>query len=631
VGLAELVWLVPLAPAAGVAALALFGRRLGEPRSGWLASLAVGASFAASALVLGGLLSLPSDARSVTVSLFSWIPIGGLSVDAGFLVDPLSVTMILFVTGISTLIHVYSVAYMHGDKDYSRYFLYLNLFVFSMLLLVLGDNLLVTFLGWEGVGACSYLLISFWYGEEANAVAGKKAFITNRVGDFGFLLAMFFAFGAYGTLNYAGILTGEASGSTVSAILLCLMLGAAGKSAQFPLYVWLPDAMAGPTPVSALIHAATMVTSGVYLLVRFSPMLEEASPWLGDLIAGVGLATAALAATIALAANDIKKVLAYSTISQLGFMFTAVGVGAYTAAIFHMVTHAFFKALLFLGAGSVIHGMGGRQDLRHYGGLARYMPVTAITFGVGWLSIAGVPPFSGFWSKDEILAGAWGYNKVLWVLLLLAALLTALYMSRLMFLTFFGERRWGAAAASDDFRPTESPQLMKVPLVVLAVLATIAGVLNLPFSHSVEFLGRWLEPSLGHHAAEAGYAGGTKWILAVVATAAAASGIAVALVVYLRRRIAPEVLERKVFARAWGYDEAIGGFVGGPGRNLFAALSKFDSAVVDGAVSAVASLPGRAGALLRRIQNGFIRRYALALAVGALALLIYFLARAGVG
>ena len=630
-GLAGLIWIVPLAPAAGAVALALFGRRLGEPRSGWLASTAVAVSFAASVLVLVGLLSLNSAARSVTLSLFSWVPIGDLSVDIGFLVDPLSVTMILFITGVSTLIHVYSIAYMHGDEDYSRYFLYLNLFVFSMLLLVLGDSLLLTFLGWEGVGACSYLLISFWFGEEANALAGKKAFITNRVGDFGFLLAMFFAFGAYGTLNYAGILEGSASESTLSVILLCLMLGAVGKSAQFPLYIWLPDAMAGPTPVSALIHAATMVTSGVYLLVRFSPMLEEASPWLGGVIAGVGLTTAALAAFIALAANDIKKVLAYSTISQLGFMFTAVGVGAYTAAIFHMVTHAFFKALLFLAAGAVIHGMGGSQDLRRYGGLARYMPVTAITFGVGWLAIAGIPPFAGFWSKDEILAGAWGYSKVLWALLLLAALLTALYMSRLMFLTFFGESRWRAVSDTEDFHPHPSPRLMTVPLVALAGLSVAAGALNLPFSHSVEFLGRWLEPSLGHSDAAAGYAGGTKWVLAVVATVAALAGIAVARAVYLRRRIAPEVIERKVFARAWGYDEAISGFVGGTGRNLFSALAKFDSVVVDGTVRQAASLPGRAGAMLRRIQNGFIRRYALTLAVGALALLIYFLARAGVG
>ena len=372
--LAELVWLVPLAPLVGVLALVVFGRRLGEPRSGWLATCAVGLSFAACLLVFVGLLRLDGEERSVAVKLFSWVPVGDLSIDIGFLLDPLSMVMILFITGVSTLIGVYSIAYMHGDRDYSRYFLYINLFVFSMLLLVLGDNLLLTFLGWEGVGACSYLLISFHYEERANAVAGKKAFIANRIGDFGFLLAMFFAFGAYGTLEYTGILQGHASGTTISAILLCLMLAAAGKSAQFPLYVWLPDAMAGPTPVSALIHAATMVTSGVYLLVRFSPLLEE-SPRLGALIAGVGLGTAVLAATIALAASDIKKVLAYSTISQLGFMFTAVGVGAYTAAIFHVVTHAFFKALLFLGAGSVIHGAGGNQDLRRYGGLGRHLPV----------------------------------------------------------------------------------------------------------------------------------------------------------------------------------------------------------------------------------------------------------------
>ena len=621
--LAELVWLVLLLPLAGAVALAAAGRRLGEPRAGWLGTAAVGGSFAASLLVLAGLLSLDPHDRAIEVTLFSWVPVGDLSVDAGFLVDPLSVTMILFVTGVSALIHLYSIGYMGGDENYSRFFLYLNLFVFSMLVLVLGNNMLVTFLGWEGVGACSYLLISFWFGDEANAAAGKKAFVTNRVGDFGFLVAMFLAFGAYGTLDYTGILGGHASSSTATAILALLMLGAAGKSAQFPLYVWLPDAMAGPTPVSALIHAATMVTSGVYLLVRFGSLFEQASPWMAEAVAAIGLATAAVAATIALAANDIKKVLAYSTISQLGFMFVAVGVGAFTAAIFHMVTHAFFKALLFLGAGSVIHGMDGEQDIRRYGGLARAMPYTAATFTIGTLAIAGVPPLAGFWSKDEILAHTWGSNKLLWALLLAAAVLTAFYMTRLLILTFAGRPRHPAGVT-----PHESPLLMRLPLMALAGLAATAGVLNLPFTHDTEFLGQWLEPVFaGLHGKPLGYAGGTKWVLGGVAIVAAAAGIWAAMAVYARRRVPAEKVERRLFAEAWGFDEAIGDFVGGPGRRTFDAAARFDASVVDGAVRGVGSLVRRTGERLRATQSGLIRRYALAVAAGAVVLLGYFAVR----
>ena len=354
--------------------------------------------------------------------------------------------MCLFITGVGTLIHLYSIGYMHGDPDFSRFFAYLNLFTFSMLMLVLGDNLLLTFLGWEGVGACSYLLISFWFTEEKNASAGKKAFITNRIGDWGFMIAIFLTFFTFGSINYTEVLDTAASGqileSTATLIAVMLFIGAIGKSAQFPLYLWLPDAMAGPTPVSALIHAATMVTSGIYLLTRVNPILADAASWVPTMIAWVGVGTALFAATIAVAQNDIKKVLAYSTVSQLGYMFLAVGTGAYVAAIFHMVTHAFFKALLFLGSGSVIHGMNGDQDMRHYGGLRRFMPITSATFIVGWLAIAGVPPFSGFWSKDEILAFAWNESPVLWAFGLLTAVLTAFYMTRQVVLTFFGRYRF---------------------------------------------------------------------------------------------------------------------------------------------------------------------------------------------
>ncbi|MEL6985451.1 MAG: NADH-quinone oxidoreductase subunit L, partial [Actinomycetota bacterium] len=377
---------------------------------------------------------------------------GSFRVDVGLLADPLSITMCLFITGVGTMIHLYSIGYMHGDANFSKFFVYLNLFVASMLLLVLGDNLLLTFLGWEGVGACSYLLISFWFDEgdenTANAGAGKKAFVTNRVGDFGFMLATFLIWTSIGSINYDDIVTGAGglSSQTATLAVVLFLLAAAGKSAQLPLYVWLPDAMAGPTPVSALIHAATMVTSGVFLLTRLNPVLAQAETWSLGLIAWVGALTALFAATVAVAQNDIKKVLAYSTVSQLGYLFLAVGVGAYVPAIFHMITHAFFKALLFLGSGSVIHGLHEEQDMRRMGGLRKYMPVTAFTFIIGWLAIAGVPPFSGFWSKDEILVYAWNADdlggKALWAIGLVTAVLTAFYMTRQVILTFFGRTRF---------------------------------------------------------------------------------------------------------------------------------------------------------------------------------------------
>ena len=626
----RLVWLIPLMPLIGFALLLVGGRRMGEPRAGRLATAAVAASFAASVLTFIGLLGLEGEERSVTFTLFSWVPAGDLSVDVSFLADPLSVTMALFITGVSTLIHLYSLGYMHGDENFSKFFLYLNLFVFSMLMLVLSDNLLLTFLGWEGVGVCSYFLISFWFAEEANASAGKKAFVTNRVGDFGFMVAIFLTFGAFGTLTYTDIFadTSAVASTTASAIVLLLLLGAAGKSAQFPLYVWLPDAMAGPTPVSALIHAATMVTAGVYLLVRVNPLLAVADGWVLDILAWVGLATALIAATAAIAQRDIKKVLAYSTISQLGFMFVAVGVGSYTAAIFHMITHAFFKALLFLGSGSVIHAMGGEQDMSRYGGLARFLPVTSVTFGIGWLAIAGVPPFAGFWSKDEILAGAWNSNKLLWALLLFAAMLTAFYMSRAVFMTFFGEKRWGDAVKDESAQPHESPPTMLLPLVVLALLATVAGVINLPFVKSTHFLEKWLEPSLYHNEATLGFAGGTKWVLAAVAIVAGLVGIWIAVQFYLKKAAPTRLVEPDIFARAWRYDETIAKIAGGPGRRAFEKGALFDRRVVDGAVNGVGSLVQTGANWLRQSQTGKVRSYALGVAAGAVILLVYFIARA---
>jgi NADH-quinone oxidoreductase subunit L len=669
VELLDLVWLVPALPLAGFLVLLVAGRRLGEPGAGWVATLATAGSFVVTAILFLELVTLDHHDRHHVLTLFEWLPVGGFQVDMAFLVDPLSLTMALFVTGIGSLIHLYSIGYMHGDAGYPRFFLYLNLFVFSMLMLVLGDNLLITFLGWEGVGTCSYFLVSFWFSKDANASAGKKAFVTNRIGDWGFMVAMFLAFSALGTLTYSGadgILerAGDLAPVTATAIALLLFVGACGKSAQLPLFVWLPDAMAGPTPVSALIHAATMVTAGVFLMTRVNPILAQAYDWAPDVIAWVGVATALFAATIAVAQNDIKKVLAYSTVSQLGYMFLAVGTGAYVAAIFHMVTHAFFKALLFLGSGSVIHGMHDEQDMRRMGGLRRWMPVTGATFIVGWLAIAGVPPFAGFWSKDEILLHAYDSSVALWAIGLLTALLTAYYMSRQVFMVFFGDERWRDAAAATpaseaeasaaavedgadpqpaaavdapaadagpahdahpDAEPHESPWTMTLPLVVLAVLAVVGGGLNLPFTGDLHFLGHWLEPSLFGNEAHVDVDTTTKVVLALVAAVASLAGIALGATVYLQRRVRP--VEPELLAAGWRYDEAVSAFVGGPGRAGFEGAATFDRAVVDGAVNGVAGLVRRGGSGLRHVQTGYVRSYALGVAVGVVVLLAYFLSR----
>jgi len=478
----DIAWLIPAFPLLGFVLLVLFGRRLGEPFAGWLATLASAGAFVSTVLVFFALLSRDAAERFYIQKLFTWLDVGSFQVDVGLLIDPLSITMSLFITGVGTLIHLYSIGYMHGDPNFSKFFIYLNLFIVSMLLLVLGDNLLLTFLGWEGVGACSYLLISFWFVDESNASAGKKAFVTNRVGDFGYMLATFLVFVGLGSINYDDIATraGELSTRSATLIVVLFLLAAAGKSAQLPLYVWLPDAMAGPTPVSALIHAATMVTSGVFLLTRLNPILAEAETWSLGLIAWVGALTALFAATIAVAQNDIKRVLAYSTVSQLGYLFLAVGVGGYVPAIFHMVTHAFFKALLFLGSGSVIHGLHDEQDMRRMGGLRLFMPVTAMTFIVGWLAIAGVPPFSGFWSKDEILLYAWNADaiggKALWVIGLVTALLTAFYMTRQVILTFFGRTRFFDATAGEIDQAWDNRILAAEGDVAAAVEAEQAAV-----------------------------------------------------------------------------------------------------------------------------------------------------------
>ena len=630
----DIAWLIPALPLAGFLIILVLGRKLGEPKAGLLATAAVGGAFLVAVGVFFDLMSKSSEERRHLVEIFTWVPVGNLHVDMTFLVDPLSITMVLFITGIGALIHLYAVGYMHGDPKFSKFFLYLNLFVFSMLLLVMGENLLVTFLGWEGVGTCSYFLISFWHTSDSNASAGKKAFVTNRVGDFGMMIAMFVAFQFTGSLSY-GTINAAAENKTITVlvatmIVLMLFVGACGKSAQLPLYIWLPDAMAGPTPVSALIHAATMVTSGVFLLTRFAPLLEYASPWVSTLIAVIGVATALFAATIAVAQNDIKRVLAYSTVSQLGYMFLAIGSHAYVAAIFHMITHAFFKALLFLGSGSVIHGMHDQQDMRYMGALRKLMPITAATFIVGWLAIAGVPPFSGFWSKDEILLFAYDKSPILWALGLLTALLTAYYMTRQVIMVFYGKSRWTDNAsehgAHGDVHPHESPWLMLTPLVVLAGLAMAGGIINLPFSHSTERLKVWLEPVV--EAGERQIGSDTKdikWVLAAIAAVAALAGIALSVLVYSKRKF--KAIEPEIMAEGWYYDKGISAFMGGPGRKSFEGAAWADANIVDGAVNGLGQGVRGTGGIIRKAQTGFVRTYAGLIGIGVVLLLAWFFLR----
>ena len=629
------LWLVPVLPLFGALVIMVLGRRLGEPKAGWLASFMTIGSFLITVSVFFNLLSRPAEERHQVVTMFKWLPVGSLQVDMALLADPLSITMALFITGIGSLIHLYAIGYMHGDPKFPKFFLYLNLFVFSMLMLVLGENLLVTFLGWEGVGACSYFLISFWHTRNSAAVAGKKAFVTNRIGDFGVMTAMFLAFSKVGTLSYSGINEAAHHGSlapvTATAIAMLLFVGACGKSAQLPLYLWLPDAMEGPTPVSALIHAATMVTSGVFLMTRMSPVLHESYSWAPMVIACIGAATALYAATVAVAQNDIKKVLAYSTVSQLGFMFLAIGSGAYVAAIFHMITHAFFKALLFLGSGSVIHGMHHEQDMRRMGALRKVMPVTAITFIVGWLAIAGVPPFAGFWSKDEILLYVYANNRGLYVVGVVTALLTAYYMTRQVIMVFYGEAKWNDHAAENgahgDFTPHESPRIMLMPLVVLAGLAMVGGALQLPFSKNTAFLEHWLAPVVEESEAHIHetWAYQNKYLLLGVAVVIATLGIVAAIAVYAKHKI--KAVEPKILEQAWNYDATAAKLVGGPGNAFFAGVAWVDANVVDGAVNGTATIVRSVAGQVRKSQSGFVRAYAAVITVGVVVLLAWFVLR----
>jgi NADH-quinone oxidoreductase subunit L len=648
-------------PLAGALILIFGGRRIGDPVSGWLATILAIGSFVSTVIVWATLLGKHAASRTVVKQIFTWIPVGSLHVSFAVQLDPLSIAMCLFVTGVGSLIHLYSIGYMKGDPSFPRFFFLLNLFLFSMIVLVLASSYLFSFVGWEGVGFCSYGLVGFWFERDSAAVAAKKAFVTNRIGDFGFMIALFLMFGHFGSFDYSKVLGplmpgthGAISGSLATGIGLMLFLGAVGKSAQIPLYMWLPDAMEGPTPVSALIHAATMVTAGVYLVARSAPILHYSHSTLW-VIAIIGAATSFLAATIACVQNDIKRVLAYSTISQLGYMFVGEGSGDYTAGLFHMITHAFFKALLFLGAGSVIHALHDEQDMKKMGALRKYLPITFPTFTIGYLALSGIPPFDGFWSKDAILDSAWHMSPVLWVVGAVTAGLTAYYMSRLMALTWFGEARWGSAsvaavaaadhsdaAVGDDGHdagshgshgshagaPHESPWVMTVPLIILAVFATLGWLINAPFG-GLNFLEKWLAPVFPTTIAPVVHvATGTKWVLGVVVTVICFLGVYLGLTAW--RRAERPALEPEFLGHGWYIDEGIAAAVSGPLASMADDLAfEVDAKLVDGGVNGVARLAAQTGRQLRRLQTGYVRNYALGIGVGTAAILFFVALRAG--
>jgi len=623
------LWLIPLLPFAGFLINGLLGRYLPKPLVTAVALLASGAAFGVvfSAAVYAFGIGIAAVPLPYVETIGTWINVGPLHIDFSFVLDQLSLVMLLVVTGVGLLIHGYSVGYMAHDEGYARYFSYLNLFLFFMTTLVLAGNALVMFIGWEGVGLASYLLIGFWFQKPAAAEAGKKAFIVNRIGDVGFLIGMFLLLANFGTLTFSEIATklGQDPGWTggvVTVIALCLLLGATGKSAQLPLYIWLPDAMEGPTPVSALIHAATMVTAGVYMIAR-NHVLFDHSPFALSVVAIVGAATALFAATIGLVQNDIKRVLAYSTISQLGYMFLGCGVAAYSAAIFHLMTHAFFKALLFLAAGSVIHGLGGEQDLRKMGGLRKKLPVTFWTMTVAVFAIAGFPPLAAFFSKDAILFAAFQQGtagKVLWFVGVLTALLTAFYMFRLWYLTFLGESR------SPDVHAHESPWSMLGPLVILALLSIGGGWIG------IERFAAFLAPATGPRAVEAGSAN-LEYILSGVAVAVALIGWYIAHVLYKQKTERPAQLAAampgpyKLLVNKYYVDEFYGAMIVKPLMltSTYVLGWVVDKAILGGSAWLLGGVATFAGALLQRWQSGNIRSYAAWLAAGAAAVLLFVL------
>ncbi len=639
----DYVWLILLFPLAGVLINALLGRWLNRQLVAAIASLAVGASFVVALLVFFAMLGLPAETdaggngRERIMPIFSWIVAGSFQVEAALLLDQLSILMTLVVTGVSTLLHIYSAAYMKGEEYYNRYFTWLNLFVLMMLILVLGDNFLVMYVGWEGVGLCSYLLIGYWFEKKSAADAGKKAFIVNRVGDFGFALGIMLIFASFGSLAFKDVLPAASTTlipGTATAIALLLFLGAAGKSAQIPLYVWLPDAMEGPTPVSALIHAATMVTAGVYMVARCYSLFE-ASPSALTWVIWIGVLTAFFAATMALVQKDFKRILAYSTISQLGYMFVGMGAGAYAAGIFHLTTHAFFKALLFLCAGSVMHALSGELDIFKMGGLRRKMPWTFATLLVGVLALSGVPFLAGFFSKDEILLGAYESGALVpWMLGTVTAALTAFYAFRLLFVAFYGKSRMDKKT---ERHVHESSPVMLVPMAILAILAVLGGYIGLPrFLGVGNAIDEFLHPvfAASAHTLPATEHATTDIVLMGVSVLAVAIGFVAAYWIYVRNW---GMGARMTRSAQWLYDivynkyyvdEAYTEAIVKPLRMLAGILTDaVEERTIDGAVNGLARLFGQVGEGLRRLQSGLVRNYALAMFIGIVAVMIYFVIR----
>jgi len=643
--------LIPLLPFIGFLLNASFGRRVSKPAAGAVACGAMAGAFAASLVAVWTLVALPVESRAISNAVFTWIASGDFTAAFTLRLDPLSSVMILVITGIGTLIHLYSTAYMQeeSDSEYARYFSYLNLFAAFMLVLVLGANFLVMFVGWEGVGLCSYLLIGFWYVKQSASDAGKKAFIVNRIGDFGFVLGVLLIFVRFGSIDFqdvarsAALVQPETIFGTVSWITLLLFVGATGKSAQIPLYIWLPDAMEGPTPVSALIHAATMVTAGVYMIGRNAVLFSHAPHTLA-IVAVIGAATALFAGTIGLVQNDIKRVLAYSTVSQLGYMFLAMGVGAYGAGIFHLYTHAFFKALLFLGAGAVIHALHGEQDLRKMGGLKKDLPITYWTFLIGALAIAGVPGLAGFFSKDEILYRTYATgHTLLWVVGILTALLTAAYMFRVVFLTFHGTSRADAhAPAHDDGHGGhaahlhDAPPAMAIALMVLAIGSVVAGYAGLPsILGGGDWFARYLEPSFGAAPIEAVAGHGLEGGLMLVSSAVALAGIGVASYFFLQNRRAADAMAERfsglqtLLLNKYYVDEIYDATIVQPIRIVSeeGLWKVVDVQLIDGAVNGVGGTVAGASDALRRVQTGSVRAYAASVFFGVVVILGYYLWR----
>jgi NADH-quinone oxidoreductase subunit L len=658
--MARLIWLVPLFPLLGALVNGLWGRRYIRHKAHIPAIVSTALALIVALLVVGAVVA---DPKATQVVLFDWIMAGPLSVQIGFLADPLSAMMLLVVAGVGFLIHIYSIGYMHGDPGYYRFFAYLNLFMFFMLVLITANNYLLMFVGWEGVGLSSYLLIGFWFERKSAADAGKKAFVVNRVGDAGFLLGVFLIYTTFGTFTYLDVFqhAPEASTAILTAITLCLFVGAMGKSAQIPLYVWLPDAMEGPTPVSALIHAATMVTAGVYMVVR-SHVLYQLAPISAEFVAIIGGLTAIFAASIGLVQNDIKRVLAYSTVSQLGYMFLGAGVGGFIAAIFHLVTHAFFKGLLFLASGSVIHALGGEQDMRRMGALGRHLPITSRVFFVGAIAIAGIPPFAGFWSKDGILADTFkSGHYLLWFIGVVGAFMTAFYMFRLIYMTFYGESRVDHEVLHHVH---ESPPVMTVPLIILALLSVVGGlILGVPPEHG--WIHRFLGAVVGHgvvHIArgaaeaaavveehtEGGIFHALDALLMIISVAVGALGWAMAWFMYTKRPDIPvrlaekykylyEVLVNKywvdelydyIFVRGgkalanflWGFDErVVDGAVNGASHmtvQTSEGSGRFDLQTIDGSVNGLSVVITFGARAFRLLQTGFVQNYVLAMVLG---------------